>query len=107
MLLGEDKFGNDLEEVDNMMKAVHEMVCYKMLAINDDDNHYRAIAELSRKYDMIDQVNLMTYHDMAKGKAAQIGETYPLENLKTVEKEQKYRIYERVEQLGCLRLEAG
>ena len=34
MLLAADKFGNDLEEVDNMMKAVHEMVCYKMLAIS-------------------------------------------------------------------------
>ena len=33
-LLAVDKFGNDLEEVDDMMKAVHEMVCYKMLAIS-------------------------------------------------------------------------
>lgn len=34
LLLGVDKFGNDLEDVDNMMKAVHEMVCYKMLEIS-------------------------------------------------------------------------
>lgn len=34
MLLHVDKFGNDLEEVDNMMAAVHEMVCYEMLAIS-------------------------------------------------------------------------
>ncbi len=34
LLLNVDKFGNDLEEVDNMMAAVHEMVCYKMLAIS-------------------------------------------------------------------------
>lgn len=34
MMLSADKFGNDLEEVDNMMKAVHEMVCEKMLAIS-------------------------------------------------------------------------
>lgn len=34
MLLNVDKFGNDLEEVDNMMKAVHEMVCYTMLDIS-------------------------------------------------------------------------
>ena len=33
-LLNLDKFGNDLEEVDNMMKAVHEMVCYTMLDIS-------------------------------------------------------------------------
>lgn len=34
ILLGTDKFGNDLKEVDNMMKAVHEMVCYTMLDIS-------------------------------------------------------------------------
>ena len=34
MLLNVDKFGNDLEEVDQMMVDVHEMVCYKMLAIS-------------------------------------------------------------------------
>lgn len=33
-LLNVDKFGNDLEDVDNMMKAVHEMVCNTMLAIS-------------------------------------------------------------------------
>lgn len=34
MLLNMDKFGNDLEEVDDMMKAVHEMVCFTMLDIS-------------------------------------------------------------------------
>ena len=34
MLLGLDKFGNDLEEVDQMMKDLHEMVCYTMLDIS-------------------------------------------------------------------------
>lgn len=34
MLLMQDKFGNDLEDVDNMMKEVHEMVCFTMLDIS-------------------------------------------------------------------------
>lgn len=34
ILLNVDKFGNDLEDVDNMMAAVHEMVCYTMLDIS-------------------------------------------------------------------------
>lgn len=34
LLLGVDKFGNDLDNVDIMMKAVHEMVCYTMLDIS-------------------------------------------------------------------------
>lgn len=33
-LLNMDKYGNDLEEVDQMMADVHEMVCYKMLQIS-------------------------------------------------------------------------
>ena len=34
MLLHLDKYGNDQEEVDDMMKAVHEMVCHTMLDIS-------------------------------------------------------------------------
>lgn len=33
-LLHMDKFGNDVDEVDDMMKAVHEMVCFTMLDIS-------------------------------------------------------------------------
>ena len=34
LLLNLDKFGNDLDDVDDMMTAVHEMVCEKMLDIS-------------------------------------------------------------------------
>lgn len=34
LLLNTDKFGNDLKDVDNMMAAVHEMVCHTMLNIS-------------------------------------------------------------------------
>ncbi|MGC4019938.1 MAG: pyruvate formate lyase family protein [Muricomes sp.] len=34
VMLNVDKYGNDLEEVDDMMKAVHEMVCLTMLDIS-------------------------------------------------------------------------
>lgn len=79
--------------------------CPIIPGINDNEAHYRAIAELSRKYDGIEQVNLMTYHDMAKGKAAQIGENYALSQIKTIEKQQKEKIYEQVEACGCLKLQ--
>lgn len=79
--------------------------CPIIPGINDKESHYRAIAALSRKYDRIRQVNLMTYHDMAKGKAAQIGEQYMLPKIRTIEKEQKESIYRQVEACGCLRLQ--
>ena len=81
--------------------------CPIVPGIKDHEKHYLAIAGLSRKYENIRQVNLMTYHDMAKGKAAQIGEIYSLEHLKTIEKNEKQKIYETVQRLGCLKLSEG
>lgn len=78
--------------------------CPIIPGINNDDEHYQAIADLSRRYDAIEEVNVMAYHDMAKSKATQIGVEYVLFDLKTVEKEQKKEIYQRLADLGCLKL---
>lgn len=78
--------------------------CPIIPGINDEDEHYHAISELSRRFKNILQVNVMAYHDMAKSKAVQIGTDYPLHDLKTVEKEQKAAIYKKLEAMGCLRL---
>ena len=78
--------------------------CPIIPGINDFENHYRAIVDLSKKYDNIQQVNLMTYHDMAKGKASQIGTTYALEDVKTIGKEEKKQLYREFERLGCRNL---
>lgn len=72
--------------------------------INDNEWHYKGIAALSQKYDAIVQVNLLTYHDMAKGKASQIGEEFALANIKTIEAEKKRKIYKKVKSYGCLKL---
>lgn len=81
--------------------------CPIIPGINDNERHYRGISALSRKYGGIRQVNLMPYHDMAKGKAAQIGESYALADVKTIEAQAKKKIYEEVEACGCLRLSEG
>lgn len=78
--------------------------CPVIPGINDDDAHFCRIAELSRKYENIVQVNLMMYHDMAKGKSEQIGEVYQLKDLKTMEEKEKKRICERVRSFGCCKL---
>ncbi|MCD7908923.1 MAG: glycyl-radical enzyme activating protein [Clostridium sp.] len=79
--------------------------CPIIPGINDNEDHYRSISELSRKYDRIVQVNLMTYHDMAKGKSPQIGENYDLRDIRTIDAEEKQKIYDQVKLYGCLRLQ--
>lgn len=79
--------------------------CPIIPGFNDDDVHFQRIAELSQEYGNIVQVNLMMYHDMAKGKSEQIGETYELKDLKTIEEKEKKRICERVRSFGCTKLQ--
>ena len=95
-----------LKNLDILCKGNHTVIlrCPIIPGINDREEHYKKIAELSRKYPQITEVNLMTYHDMAKGKAAQIGKTYALTNLKTIEKEEKQKIYQIVGHYGCQKL---
>jgi pyruvate formate lyase activating enzyme len=78
--------------------------CPIIPGVNDDDGHLAAIAALSRAYDGIEQVNVMAYHDMARGKVRQIGGEYPMAGLKTMEKSEKQALYSRLEQLGCTKL---
>lgn len=98
-----------LKNLDMLCKDNHAVIlrCPIIPGINDREEHYKNIAELSRKYPQIIEVNLMTYHDMAKGKAAQIGVTYALADLKTIEKEEKHKIYQKVERYGCQKLKGG
>lgn len=79
--------------------------CPIIPGINDNEEHYQAIAELSRKYQKIRKVNLMMYHDMAKGKAQQIGKNYGLKEVRTIEEARKKEIYQKVAELGCRNLE--
>lgn len=78
--------------------------CPIIPGVNDNDTHYKAIADLSKKYHNIREVNLMMYHDMAKSKADEIGEDYQFSYLKSIEKLEKVDIYSKVQSFGCLNL---
>lgn len=95
-----------LKNLDMLCRNGNQIIlrCPIIPGINDKEEHYRMIAVLSEKYPQITQVNLMTYHDMAKGKAVQIGTTYALSDVKTIEKEEKQKIYQKVESYGCRKL---
>lgn len=78
--------------------------CPMIPGVNLFPAHYDAIAALSRRYDAIKTVNLMPYHDMAKGKAAQIGEAYALSEVKTMSAEQTDALYAELAARGCRNL---
>lgn len=81
--------------------------CPIIPGINDCEDHYRAIVQLSEQYDAIRQVNLMFYHDMAKGKSQQIGQKYALTELKTMEESDREKIRKTLQALGCTKLREG
>lgn len=85
-------------------KAAMFLRCPIIPDINDNEEHLQAIAKLSNTYESIREVNLMFYHDMAKGKSAQVGIEYELEGLKTVEETYKYKIEEQLKSYGCDKL---
>lgn len=80
--------------------------CPIIPGINDNEEHYKGIARLSHMYkNGITRVNLMMYHDMAKGKVRQIGEAYVLSGLKSIDADGKKKIYQAVEECGCIHLQ--
>lgn len=81
-----------------------QLRCPIIPGINDNENHFKAITELTERYENIIEVNIMPYHDMAKAKAEQIGETYKLKNLRTIEKAYKEEICEKLKMYGCTKL---
>ncbi len=94
----------NLELLCNLDKTIF-LRCPIIPGINDDDEHLEKIAWLSSQYQQIEQVNIMAYHDMAKGKAQQFGTAYQLSDLKTMEKQQKEEIENRLKAMGCQKLQ--
>jgi len=77
--------------------------CPIIPSVNDTEEHYLKIAELSNRYNSIIEVNPMPYHDMAKGKVDQIGMEYKLHKLKTIDEEQKGCIFRKLQSAGCVK----
>lgn len=82
--------------------------CPIIPGINDSEDHFQAIAALSRKYpEQILQVNVMAYHNMAAGKTAQIGRSYALRELESIDARGKQEIEQKLARLGCRGLAAS
>lgn len=81
--------------------------CIVIPGINDNDEHFRAIASLSQQYLAIKQVEIMAYHDFGSGKYKQIGRPlYPIES-KSVSQETADKWVNRIRELGCRNIKRG
>lgn len=69
--------------------------CPIIPGINDTDAHILAVGKLVEKYPEITGVEIMPYHDMGRGKWRELGLDYSLEQLKTVNEEEKLVLLQR------------
>lgn len=81
--------------------------CVLVPGINDNDEHFRSIAALSKKYPAIRGVEVMAYHDFGSGKYKQIGKPlYPIDS-KSVTPEVAEKWINRIREFGCTNVKKG
>lgn len=73
--------------------------CPIIPGVNDGEAHFAALRDIREKYASIQQVEVMAYHDVGRGKWQALGRSYALEDLKTVLPDQKRRWQEQLSQL--------
>lgn len=98
-----------LKNLDNICRAGKQvwLRCPIIPGCNDSDEHYKAIADLSNRYEAIQCVNVMAYHDMAKSKCHQQGREYAMGDTPTMSKDKKKEIEHRLREFGCRKLESN
>ncbi len=77
----------NLSELDRLGAKII-LRCPVIPGLNDRTEHFRGIAELADGLENILEVNLMPYHSFGKSKSIRLGRECPLQELKTVERQQ-------------------
>lgn len=81
--------------------------CPIIPGINDNNEHFNAIVELSGKYPKLKAIELLPYHDMGNSKRISIGIDKTLAGLKTVLPETSQHWIAKLENLGCGKVKIG
>lgn len=88
-------------------KADITLRCIIIPGINDNDEHFGAIAALSNRYSSIRAVEIMPYHDFGSGKYNQLGKSmYPIGS-ESATAEQAQMWINRISELGCKNVRKG
>ena len=92
-----------LDNLDFLYRQEKSIVlrCPMIPAVNDNDDHLKAIARLCQDYPNLVGVELMAYHNLGVAKSEHIGEEAPLPDVKPATKEIQEAWISRLHQLGC------
>ena len=78
--------------------------CPLIPGINDQIEHLQAISMLSRKYKSIRGVEILPYHDYAKGKWAEVGKENFLEGIPSASRQDIAQWTDKLLGMGCVKL---
>lgn len=78
--------------------------CPLIPGINDRTEHMQAISQLSRKYERIEDVEILSYHDYAIGKWEEIGKEYLLKGMPSASREEKINWKNVLLEIGCAKM---
>ncbi|MDZ7721305.1 MAG: glycyl-radical enzyme activating protein [candidate division KSB1 bacterium] len=80
--------------------------CIMVPGINDTDDHFQAIADLSQTHTCIRKVEIMPYHDYGRKKYHMTGSHYPLD-AQSVSKAKAREWVNQLQSLGCKNVNIG
>lgn len=75
--------------------------CIIIPGINDTTSHFKAISDLSKKYEFVKKIEIMPYHTYGKHKFRQLGLPEPKIPSKTVDDEHTITWIEKIRSMGC------
>ena len=77
--------------------------CPLVPGVNDTPEHLEGIAALAARYPRLEGVEVMPYHDLGRGKAARIGQDFPLPGVPSADDAVVAGWLDRLHTLGCTR----
>lgn len=92
-----------LENLDHLCARDADILlrCPIVPGLNDDDEHVRAVAELTRRYPQLRGVEILPYHNMGREKWQQIGRPYELADLGNSDTAARQALLRRFQEAGC------
>ena len=105
--------GVDNNLIINNLRHLHDagkdivMRCILIPGMNDNEEHFRAIADLEKELKNLKGIEIMPYHEYGKSKYATIGKTPFETGTSTVEDEQVEIWLEKFKSLGCKKVKRG